>query len=47
MISYLIDTDWVIDFLKGKKEIVDTLLSLEKKGLAISVISLAELYEHK
>ncbi len=45
MISYLIDTDWIIDFLKGKKEIVDTLLSLEKKGLAISVISLAELYE--
>lgn len=45
MISYLIDTDWVIDFLKGKKEIVDTLLSLEKKGLAISVISIAELYE--
>lgn len=45
MISYLIDTDWIIDFLKGKKEIVDTLISLEKKGLAISVISLAELYE--
>lgn len=45
MISYLIDTDWVIDFLKGKREIVDTLLSLEKNGLAISVISLAELYE--
>lgn len=45
MISYLIDTDWVIDFLKGKKEIVDTLVSLEKMGLAISVISLAELYE--
>lgn len=45
MISYLIDTDWVIDFLKGKKEIVDTLLSMERKGLAISVISLAELYE--
>jgi len=45
VISYLIDTDWVIDFLKGKKEIVDTLVSLEKMGLAISVISLAELYE--
>ncbi len=45
MISYLIDTDWVIDFLKGKKETVDTLLSMEKNGLAISVISLAELYE--
>lgn len=45
MISYLIDTDWVIDFLKGKNETVDTLVSMEKMGLAISVISLAELYE--
>jgi len=42
---YLIDTDYVIDFLKGKRSSVDTLTSLFDKGLAISVISLAELYE--
>jgi predicted nucleic acid-binding protein len=45
MISYLVDTDWIIDFLKGKREIVDRLSSLVNKGLAISIISLAELYE--
>ena len=45
MISYLIDTDWIIDFLKGKREVVDKLTSLVGEGLAISIISLAELYE--
>lgn len=45
MISYLIDTDWLIDFLKGKKEIVNKLTSLIDEGLSISTISLAELYE--
>lgn len=45
MISYLIDTDWIIDFLKGKREVVNKLTSLVEEGLAISIISLAELYE--
>ncbi|MFH1860421.1 MAG: type II toxin-antitoxin system VapC family toxin [bacterium] len=45
MILYLIDTDWIIDFLKGKEEIVDKLTFLADKGLTISIISLAELYE--
>lgn len=45
MIHYLIDTDWVIDFLKGKKETFDKLSELYESGLAISVISLSELYE--
>ena len=45
MISYLIDTDWIIDFLKGKRKVGEKLASLSDKGLAISVISLAELYE--
>jgi len=43
--SYLIDTDWIIHYLNGQKEIVKRLVSLRKEGLAISVISLAELYE--
>jgi predicted nucleic acid-binding protein len=42
---YLIDTDWVIHYLNGHKEIVQKLKSLKKEGLALSVISLAELYE--
>jgi len=45
MISYLIDTDRIIDFLKGDKKTVEKLTSLLDEGLAVSVISLAELYE--
>ncbi|MFQ5455911.1 MAG: type II toxin-antitoxin system VapC family toxin [Nitrospirota bacterium] len=45
MISYLIDTDWIIDFLKGKEKVVARLNTLIDDGLAISIISLAELYE--
>ena len=44
-VSYLIDTDWVIHYLNGNEKIIDKLTSLKNKGLAISVISLAELYE--
>ena len=44
-LSYLIDTDWVIHYLNGNEKIVEKLNFLKKKGLAISVISLAELYE--
>jgi len=43
--SYLIDTDWIIHYLNGQSEIVKRLVALRKEGLAISVISLAELYE--
>ncbi|MGB7291035.1 MAG: type II toxin-antitoxin system VapC family toxin [Thermodesulfobacteriota bacterium] len=45
-LSHLIDTDWVIHYLHGNEEIVKELSSLSKKnGLAMSMISLAELYE--
>ncbi|MCP4367507.1 MAG: type II toxin-antitoxin system VapC family toxin [Deltaproteobacteria bacterium] len=43
--KYLIDTDWTIHYLNGKQSIVDQLIALRKEGLAISVISLAEVYE--
>ncbi|MCP5006044.1 MAG: type II toxin-antitoxin system VapC family toxin [Planctomycetes bacterium] len=43
--KYLIDTDWTIHYLNGKQNIVDQLISLRKEGLAISVTSLAEVYE--
>jgi tRNA(fMet)-specific endonuclease VapC len=45
MISHLIDTDRIIDFLKGDEKTVEKLISLLDEGLAVSVISLAELYE--
>lgn len=43
--AYLVDTDWTIDYLKGKRKIVKILQKLFDEGLAMSVISLAELYE--
>ena len=43
--SYLIDTDWIIHFLNGSRNIVTKLRSLEKDGLTISIVSVAELYE--
>ena len=41
----LIDTDWIIHYLNGRKDIVEELGSLKEGGLFVSVISLAELYE--
>jgi tRNA(fMet)-specific endonuclease VapC len=43
--SYLVDTDWIIDHLCGIGPVIEKLRELEPEGLAISVISLAELYE--
>jgi predicted nucleic acid-binding protein len=42
--KYLIDTDWVIDHLKGEERVVKQLEELASEGIAISVISLAEIY---
>ena len=44
-ISYLVDTDWIIHYLSGVESIVEKLQALQKEGLAVSIISLAELYE--
>ncbi len=43
--SYLIDTDWVIDHFNKVERVTRKLEELVPKGLALSVISLAELYE--
>ena len=43
--KYLIDTDWVIDHLRQQERITKRLEELASEGLAISVVSLAELYE--
>ena len=42
---YLIDTDWVIHHLHGVSRVVDRVVELEPDGLAISIISVAELHE--
>ena len=44
-LRYLIDTDWVIDRLNQIERVVNRLKELCPQGLAISIISLAELYE--
>jgi tRNA(fMet)-specific endonuclease VapC len=42
---YLIDTDWVIDHLNQIEPVVARLKELRPQGLALSIITLAELYE--
>jgi tRNA(fMet)-specific endonuclease VapC len=43
--SYLIDSDWVADYLKGRADARSLLDSLFADGLAISIITYAEVYE--
>ena len=42
---YLIDTDWIIHYLNGHSNIVSRLNTLRDEGCAVSMVSLAELYE--
>jgi len=43
--AYLIDTDWIIDHFNEVERITRKLEELAPEGLAVSIISLAELYE--
>lgn len=42
---FLLDTDWVIHYLRGNSEVVERLDSKRNDGIALSMVSLAELYE--
>jgi predicted nucleic acid-binding protein len=42
---YLVDSDWVIDFLEGDQEARQLLDSLAGEGIAISVITYMEVYQ--
>jgi tRNA(fMet)-specific endonuclease VapC len=42
---YLVDTDWIVDYLKGKENAVKGLQKLFNKGLYISIVSIAKIYE--
>ena len=44
-VGYLIDTDRVIDHFNGIRSVTERLQQLRSAGLAISIVSLAELYE--
>ena len=41
---YLVDTDWVIHYLNGETEYRSRLDALAYEGVAVSMISLAEVY---
>jgi len=43
--KYLLDTDWVINHLRRIKKVTKKLEELAPQGLALSIISVAELYE--
>jgi tRNA(fMet)-specific endonuclease VapC len=45
MSRYLLDTDWIVDVLKGQDTAIQTLLELVPAGLAVSIITYGELYE--
>src|SRR5947209_3668992 len=43
--SYLVDTDWIIDGLSGRRETLTFLEEHRDDGLGISIVTLGELYE--
>ena len=43
--KYLIDSDWVADYLKGRPQAVELLQSLVDDELAISLLTYGEIYE--
>lgn len=43
--KYLVDSDWVVDWLKGREPAVERLSALAPDGLAISLITYGEIYE--
>jgi len=44
-VSYLIDTDWVNDYLNGDRKAIDLLDGLSRDHLAISLITYGEVYD--
>ena len=43
--SYMVDTDWAVFYLRGREPFVSLLKELRSKGLALSIISVGELFE--
>ena len=42
---YLVDTDWAIDYMHGRRQVVERFDELLPQGVGMSIVSLAELYE--
>lgn len=45
MVEYLLDSDYLINFLSGKREAVDLIRTLSKSHLSTSIICVAEVLE--
>jgi len=43
--KYLLDTTWVVEYLRGNQEVIARIQELQEEGLAVSIVSVAELYE--
>lgn len=43
--TYLVDTDYIADYLKGQRHVAAILEPLLPKGLALSIITYAKVYE--
>ena len=43
--KYLVDSDWVVDYLIGKQQAIDLFSSVSHDGIAISLITFGEIYE--
>lgn len=43
--SFLIDTDWVVDYLKGRQAAIDLLARLENTAVGLSLITYVEIYQ--
>ena len=43
-VTYLVETDWAVHWLRGREDIVNRLRELQEQGIGLSMISLAELY---
>jgi predicted nucleic acid-binding protein len=42
---YILDADWVIDALVGRNRAADTIVALAPQGIAISWVTVGEVYE--
>ena len=42
---YLLDTTWIVEYLRGNADVISRVEALQDGGLAVSLISVAELYE--
>ncbi|MBI4312143.1 MAG: type II toxin-antitoxin system VapC family toxin [Chloroflexi bacterium] len=43
--KYLLDTTWIIEYLRGNEGIVRRAQELQGEGLGVSIVSVAELFE--